>query len=859
MPASTLSSSVDLTTCDREPIHLLGKVQRHGFLLGAAADWTITHASHNVVDFLGRTAEDMVGRPFRELFDGDTLHALRNRLQFATGHHGSEVVSRLPVGPEGQLYDVAVHLSADTIVTEFMPHAPGEAVDDALAMVRSLIDRLSAAPTPQRLCEDAARYVRMFTGFDRVMVYRFLPDGSGQVTAEARERSMEPFLHLRYPATDIPQQARQLYLHNTIRVIADAGDDGCRVYPSRDRDGRVLDLSDSVLRSVSDIHLQYLRNMGVGASMSISIIVDNALWGLIACHHRTPLVLGHASRLGAQLFGQMFSLVLQTKLDAAERRHDDDVRRLSAQVAAAMAPDRPAAEVLLDYAAAFCPLMRAHGAAVVLDGRLLTHGVAPAAEHIAAITRLLDGSPVNMIFATDHLSAEVPEAAAWTGEAAGLLAVPISRTPRDYVLFFRPEVIQQVTWAGNPDKVAEPGADDQRLSPRRSFAAWKTAVAGRSETWDRAQVRMAEQLRLVLLDVVLRLGDEAARVRDRAGEKQELLIAELNHRVRNIMGVVRGLIRQTGWSEDSAERFAEILDSRIQALARAHDQITRENWGPGSLTTLIRVEAQSFLVDNQARVRVRGDDMLLAPAALSTLALVIHELMTNSAKYGALTDQRGHVEVTLTPEPDGALTLDWLEVGGPPVQPPARRGFGSTIIERTIPFELRGRAQVDYAPQGLAARFWVPAAFVHRAGSRHQAAAAAAGTGAAGAGAGQPVAAPLRVLVVEDNLIIALDAETAFLSLGCEQVTLAGSNGQAAQLLAAEQFDFALLDVNLGPETSFPTAAALQADGVPFAFATGYGDASEYPAEMQAVPRLTKPYDLDMIRGLLATLTAPRG
>ncbi|WP_118135017.1 HWE histidine kinase domain-containing protein [Oceanicella sp. SM1341] len=843
------SQQADLTSCDREPIHLLGRVQSFGCMIGLTSDWIVSCHSDNAAQMLGRApdAGAMIAEPAAEVLGPELQHRLRNRIQMLRAGHGAEMITRVEL-PTG-LFDLSLHVSGETIVLEFEPHQAG-AADDAVTTVRRIIERVSQYSGPGRLFEDAAHFLQLDTGFDRVMFYRFLDDGTGEVIAEARAPGMESYMGLRYPASDIPRQARALYLRNTIRLIADSSDEGVPIRPAVDPMGRIIDLSGSVLRSVSPIHLQYLRNMGVAASMSISIIVDGKLWGLVACHHRTPLVLSQVKRNAAQLFGQMFSLVLQSKLIDEERRHDDQVRDLTAAIARAASSEQPVTRMLLDCVADFMPLLEADGVAVVVEGAVETRGSVPGTEEILSLARALNRTPAGQVYVTDHLAGLSPAAAEHAGVASGLLAIPVSRLPRDYILFFRRELPRKVTWAGNPDKPATAGLPGGQLSPRESFAAWAEEVRGRSDEWSRAQRRIAGQLRVSLLEVVLRLTDEASRLRKTAGEKQELLISELNHRVRNILGLVRGLVSQTSVSEISTAEMVAVLESRIQALARAHDQITRDNWAPASLRELVRVEAECYLLDRQDRVAVSGADVLLMPTAFSAVALVVHELMTNSAKYGSLSVPGGDVQLTIESDPDDALILCWTERGGPEVREPERRGFGSTIIERSVPFELQGEAEVAYRPEGLCARFWIPAVHVRPGLPSGEVARLPLAEAAA-----RVARSPRRVLVLEDNLVIAMDAEGIFRDLGAENVILAASNAQASQHLRASAFDLALLDVNLGAETSFPFAEQLLAAGIPFAFASGYGEGADFPDLLRNAPRFSKPYNAGTIRKVLAQMS----
>nr|WP_256995411.1 HWE histidine kinase domain-containing protein [Rhizobium sp. L1K21] len=730
---------------------------------------------------------------------------------------------------------------------EFEPADAGDNLASDISNVRSAIDQLANNQKLDLLYKQSVRFIKMMTGFDRVMLYQFDIDGSGIVTAEALKPGMEPYLNLRYPATDIPKQARALYIENPIRLIADATHNGVNILAAGDQDTSLpFDLSGSRLRSVSPIHLEYLRNMGVAASMSISLIINGQLWGLFACHHEAPYVPTMRQRNSALLFGQMLSLLIETKLSAMERENDERVSEITTDISRSIAAGSVAVEVLVSSAKAFSGILRADGFAVVQEGRVISGGTVPENEDIHAICDKLNTLPGNEVFSTNNLTDFIEAAAAYVDRAAGFLSIPISRSPRDYILFFRQETVSQVNWAGNPDKPVVSGPNGDRLTPRKSFQVWQQTVKGQSAAWLPKDIRAAAHLRVMLLEVVLRLTDEAGQERKIAAERQEVLIAELNHRVRNILGLVRGLIHQSVAGEESASEFVRKLDSRVQALARAHDQITRQNWSPTPFRQLIKTEAESYLVGKQDRVLVTGPIILLSPQAFSSIALVMHEMLTNSAKYGAISDTKGRIEIALKVEDDGMLSIYWVEIGGPPVVEPTRRGFGSTIIHRTVPFELGGEADIAYEPDGLKARFSIPA--------QHFTVATRAETLAGETREARSTASnvPSRVLIVEDNLLIAMQAEEAFQKLGCKDIVIAPTLKTALDALGDDNaaFDFALLDVNLGTDTSFEAARRLKTLGIDFVFASGYGDTVKLPDDIMDSNSIGKPYDSDIIAGL---------
>ncbi|HUD29640.1 MAG TPA: HWE histidine kinase domain-containing protein [Novosphingobium sp.] len=833
-------SQVDLTTCDLEPIHVIGRIQSFGWLISFSSDWIINHVSLNCSELFGREARDMVGLSATEFLSPSALHDIRTRLQILGGADAVERIFEIDIVGDGRGYDVAVHASGRSFVLEIEPHEAGKR-RDFVSYVRPMIERLRQSPSIEQLCSSAARHLRGLTGFDRVMVYRFAADGAGEVIAESLNGMVDSFKGQHFPASDIPAQARRLYTRNMLRIISDVDDPTVPVHPATGPNGDPLDLSMSGLRAVSPIHIEYLRNMGIKASMSVSIMRRGKLWGLMACHHYSPLVLSYSVRTAAELFGEFFSYLLEQKETDFSMAKRAESMRLHDEIMARVAGGGSLLEAFDEFTDSIRHVIPFDGVVGWVDGRFIAHGATPDEASFASLARFLNTAGASTVWSTDAIGTVYPAAADWADKAAGLLALPVSRSPRDYIVLFRKEQVREVKWAGNPEKAIELGPNGARLTPRKSFEIWREERRGYSLPWTDEEVSAAESLRITLLEVVLRLSDAAHTEREQASRQQDMLIAELNHRVRNILNLIRGLVAQSKEGASSIDEFAEIVGSRIHALARAHDQVTRKDWSPSSLYDLIRTETEAYASHSIDRVVIEGPDALVAPSAFTTLALVIHELTTNSCKYGALSDSTGTIQVTLSRGDDGSLELDWREEGGPPVKTPTRRGFGSTIIERTIPHELGGSASVVYPVEGLHALFLVPAEHV-------------SGFETPGAPIREVVAEPPQpseftaslahgtALIVEDNVIIAMEAEDLLRGFGFTDCRVAGSVASAMDVIEGANVSFAMLDVNLGKDNSLPVAKALDECGIPFIFASGYGERSLQSGAFRNVPVVTKPY-----------------
>ncbi len=853
---SQVISQVDLTNCDKEPIHLLGAIQPIGFLLAASNDWIIARASANVAEFIWHDHAELIGRPLADIFPASLIHDLRNRMTALRGPDAVERLFHCSIVKGAPAFDISLHMSFGQIVIEAQP-SEGPA-GDTTSMVTSMVARLDNTPDITALYREAARQVRGYLGYDRVMIYKFDRGGSGEVVGEAARGGIGTFKGLRYPASDIPVQARALYKRNLLRVISDVNAKAIPVLPERDEDGRPLDLSMSVLRSVSPIHIEYLKNMGVGASLSISIVVEGELWGLIACHHYSAFCPPLQKRSVAQLFTQMFSLQLESRERQAAIQYEARARDISDQLLSAVASD----ETLLkdpDWLADILThAIPADGVGVWLNGNYAFSGVTPPTEAFRRIIRALNGMAAGKIFATDHIASIVPGADEYASQAAGLLAIPISRSPRDYVVLFRSELVKSVRWAGDPHKPVEYGPNGPRLTPRESFEEWKELVQGRSEPFTVPQLRVAETLRATLIEVVLRLADEAAAERHQASARQEVLIAELNHRVRNILGVIRGLIRQSQPEEPGVKEFVKVVDGRIHALARAHNQITDDHWGPAPLEALIAAEAAAF-ANRPSSIRAHGPAVLLNPAAYSTLALVLHELVTNSIKYGSLSTPNGEVQIEWHRSNTRDLVLTWQDVKGPPVKPPTRKGFGTTIVERSVPYDLGGAAKASYDSDGAKFEFVIPARHVVDAKNSAGPKLNLWGKTHDNRGLHRKLPPPgvlidKTLLLVEDSLIIALDVEDIAAQLGAREVQTYATVQGALDAIDRERPSVAVLDINLGDANSFPVADRLAELGVPFFFASGYGEQARMPADHRARKVVQKPYTVENLARAFATL-----
>jgi diguanylate cyclase (GGDEF)-like protein/PAS domain S-box-containing protein len=484
--------------CEQEPIHIPGAIQPHGAVLGMLADGhRISHASGNLADFLGISPEAVLGRTLDEAIDETACRFLHNNaldqaLELDATSAGE--AHCLP-GPDGGILHLQAHRSGRHVLLdiEALGHEPRQRMP--VTTVQSVLETFSGAASRSELCELAVRGLKAITGYDRVMAYRFSEDGHGEVISESCAPHLEPYLGLRYPANDIPPQARRHYLRQRVGAVADSGYQPVPLLADPALDGTPLDLTHSALRSVSPVHREYMRNMGTAASLTVGLAHGGELWGMLVCHHPVPRVAAPDVRAAAGMIGQVVSLLLGSigEAEALAQRHrlGGVLRRLAEGLAAPV----PLPEAVALAESDLLGLVGADGAAVRLSGTTLCLGRTPppleAQQAVAVLNKAADGR----VLAIDDLGIRYPDLAPCTAAGSGALLLPLAQGTDDAVLWFRPELSRTITWGGDPSVHATTDLKTGHLSPRASFAAWKETVRGRSAPWTDADLAFARELK----------------------------------------------------------------------------------------------------------------------------------------------------------------------------------------------------------------------------------------------------------------------------------------------------------------------------------------------------------------------------
>ncbi len=609
--------TVDISNCDREPIHIPGAIQPHGALLAVQEpQLTIVQVSENISVMLDTPAADLAGIPLSAVLDADAFAAVQ---QATTRDHLAEINPlRLEVG--GREYDTVLHRHRGVLILEFEPEAStaGQRTHHPL---RRVVSSLQAARTLPELLTAGAAAVRQLTGFDRVMIYSFDEDGHGSVVADARCDALEPYLGLHYPASDIPKQARELYLRNTIRSIPDGRYTPVPLVPTlRPDTGAPLDLSYAVLRSVSPIHLEYIANMGIRASLSISLVVRGRLWGLVSCaHHSGPHHVPFDIRSDCEVVGHTMSLLIGAFEDRDIAAWREQRRPLLDALADAA---RSREDVLLGLLAKpqeLLAVLRLDGAGVVADD---VHGIgrAPGIDQIRAVSQWLPQT-TSGVFTTDALAKMAPQFLAIKDVASGIVSFSLpGAVPRRFI-GFRPEIVQTVNWGGDPRKPIQLDTA-ATLHPRRSFALWREEVQLHSLRWSAPDRDAAMELRRLVVEIDLERQVERAQ---RAVKARDDLVAVVSHDLKNPLNVIQMqavLLRNlvgVGLDEPSL-RLRASLD-RVQRSVTHMDALVHD------LQDLARIEAGRFAVRRQSELldEMLGEALVILRPLAEAKRQVLHD------------------------------------------------------------------------------------------------------------------------------------------------------------------------------------------------------------------------------------------
>jgi two-component system, chemotaxis family, sensor kinase Cph1 len=697
------SEGVDLTPCEREPIHIPGAIQPHGALLALQpADFSLAAYSANAPALFGVEPADLHHRPLDALISNALATGIREAADAGEldGSNPFRGTGTLP--STGAMMDFAVHSHDDLIIVEAEPTALSTLPN---ALPRTMV-RLRDATSLAELGRLTVESIRALSGFERVLIYRFDAEWNGEAIAEDKIPDLEPsLLGLHFPESDIPRQARELYARNHSRFVPDRDAAPVSLLSLGTRDsGRPLDLTFARLRALSPIHLEYHRNLSVNGSMSVSVMKHGRLWGLVIGHHRQPLLVPPSLRMAITLLVDAFAMRLtevETAEDWGERRdHVATHARLLEQMAGA----DDFVPALTNGPVTMAHLFNVGGAAVIRDGEVHLVGETPPPEAVLDMAEALrarsdKGHPV----ATDHLTGISTHFAPYSAIASGALAVFFGPEHRDALLWFRPEVTHTITWGGDPSKPVSFEAGQTRILPRRSFERWIERMRCYSQPWSSWTLEIAQSLAQTIDEVIVRhhrklaelsgkLREIEALAQDKDGllVQKDMLMREVNHRVKNSLHMIASLLSLQGDGIDDPDTRRQFADAhnRVATVAQLHQRLYQTD-------KLQSVEFDQYLhgmcndlsnfmlsEGEEYTLEVEADPAEFATDRAIPLALIVNELVTNAYKYAYASGSEGTIQVTFTRQDDGGYVLVVSDQGAglKPDFQPSQGGLGMTIV-----------------------------------------------------------------------------------------------------------------------------------------------------------------------------------
>lgn len=483
-----LINKYDSEFCGSLPIHLINVIQPYGVLIVISRDTKeIVQLSENAGALVGKPFTELQGIPAEEYVSEISFDASKDNVPQVCKINGKKYLGILHVKEFHYQLEINLEPGEDALETTFID------------LYKEFKNTMTAIESQANLADAlyvSARELKKVSGFDKVMVYRFDESWNGHVLAEEKEEDMETYLGFTFPASDIPKQARELYMKNAYRFIPDRNYSAVKLFPVVNPVTHTfLDMSDCNVRGVSTVHLEYLKNMNVTASMSTRIIKDGKLWGLIACHHKTAKEVNY--RMCAMF--EMLSGIISAKISALENQEKHLTDNTLSEIYTSLVEETyrltniPAS--LLSKEKNILDLFNATGAVIFYKGQTFQKGKIPDNHDLEDIVLWLNTKPREEVYATNSLGNQFDYAVEFKDTASGMMAIPIDANKDEFILLFRPGVVQVINWGGDPSTRINFEADMKTYHPRFSFKLWQENVSGISLPWKKEEIEMARNLR----------------------------------------------------------------------------------------------------------------------------------------------------------------------------------------------------------------------------------------------------------------------------------------------------------------------------------------------------------------------------
>lgn len=669
--------SVDLTNCDKEPIHIPGKIQSHGFLVAVdKLTLNISYVSENISFFLKYLSKDLLEKPLSVLTNHikqeNAEFDIEGLLKLGIIRKSFDAITPYPVNINDSEFYLIISSSQDDWLLEFEPATLQYDIQSSIGKSASV---MLQGKSISALLKGAALEVKKLIDYDRVMIYKFLDDGHGEVVAEEKEVDLEPFFGLHYPASDIPKQARELYKVNLVRLIADVNTEDASIITYKDNSP--LDLSNGSLRAVSPIHIQYLKNMGVQSSFSISLISQGELWGLIACHNYSPKFIDYKGREGSKLIGQILSSALEYRQEEEDHEIVKQFKDTAILLAEYLNRDRYLFEALISHKRTILDVTKGTGAALIFENELKTIGIVPTNDEIFELVEWLKSSSDESVYYTHRLSEIFNPAKKYKHIASGILACSLSKELNEMIIWFKPEQISTVNWAGNPEKpVTQTESGVLSLSPRKSFETWSQVVNNTSEKWLPEEIASVLRIREIIITNINKKANEIRLLNEKlqaAYEELDTFSYTISHDLRTPLTSIKTyaelLLKNKSIDAHGKKMLDRILTGadkmnflikEILNLARVgRSELNSETVDVKSLLDEITLEVfTAYKADNFELVLGQLPDL---KGDKTMIAQVFTNLLTNSVKYSSMVDKP---KIEVSSYMDGGETIYYVKDNG---------------------------------------------------------------------------------------------------------------------------------------------------------------------------------------------------
>jgi len=492
----------DSDFCGSLPINFINSIQDYGYVFVLEREkLSIIQVSENVGDVLNSSFQQLIGMPFEAIVTTSDFARLKT---IFSEKNATRIPLTLSLKHNDQSFYSLIHVYPQHLIIEMeaVDELKGRKFTEVFQEVKNLSGEIEQADSVIEVCNITVKELRKLSGFDGVLMYTFDENWNGRVVAEDKDDRLEHYLGQTFPASDVPKQARELYLKNPYRLIPNRNYKPSRLYPVINQlSNSFTDLSSCNLRGVPGVHLEYMGNMGINASMSIRVIKNGQLWALISCHNIEPKYLDYEICAVFEWLSIVISNRISLILNQEEYNFSIELQSKRTALTDSIYAGEDITEGLISATGPnILSLFNADGAAVVINGRVETLGSVPEKDDLENLLLWLEGKNVNKVFSTSNLPGLYGDAEAYTHCGSGILVIPIDSERGDYVICFRPEVVETIDWGGNPNEAINFEPDGKSYHPRNSFKLWKERLLMHSEPWNLKELEVADSLRNFLFE-----------------------------------------------------------------------------------------------------------------------------------------------------------------------------------------------------------------------------------------------------------------------------------------------------------------------------------------------------------------------